>query len=69
MVSFKDESVPFAEYWSNLKLVNSYQEIVYSTGINENVITIPTEKFQEGVYYLQLTNADVVIARRMLISR
>jgi hypothetical protein len=52
----------------SLKLVNSYQEVMYEKTTKKTQITIPVSKLPEGTYYLNIKNKDGILQRRVLIK-
>lgn len=53
----------------SLKLVNTYQEVVYEKKTEKTQVTIPVSKIPEGIYYLNITDKDGTVQRRLLIKR
>lgn len=67
IVVFGSDSLESQVY--SLKLVNTYQEVVYEKKTEKTQVTIPVSKIPEGIYYLNITDKDGTVQRRLLIKR
>ena len=52
-----------------VKLFNEHQELIYSTQTKIPTLTIPITNLPEGLYYLNILNAEGIIQRKVWIDR
>ena len=66
-VSFRENSESEDSY--DVKIFDTQSNLMYSTSSNQETITIPTARFPQGRYILNIIHKEGIIRRQIFISR